>query len=195
MERYLPWRRAIMLSAAQTLALGALLLGALGCGAPLDQEEENEDSGIPGRGSETCQEWQDALCDWAADQCDGLSRAACDRQAKAVRCSSDSAARECITTLSQSSCDEPETECGVLAMADREPAEEACEEYARVVCASDERCGAGVASVCTPALIEQLGCSSAYGVALEYETCIQQLELRECNDALPAICDTVLLVE
>ena len=184
-----------MLDSARRLALGALTLALLGCSPPADDEEEDGISGPPGRGSEACQQWQDALCDWAADQCDGMARATCDRQAKGVRCSSDSAAVECTATLSAASCDDPATECGVLSMADREPAEQACEEYAQVVCAAEERCGMAVASVCTAALIDQLHCSAAYGVALDYEACLHLLETRECTDAFPAICDTVLLVE
>lgn len=181
-----------MLYRARILAFGALAVTALSCSDAMEDETESE---ARGRGSAACREWQDALCDWAADQCDGMSRATCDRQAQGVECASDADAEACTATLRAAPCDEPATECGVLAMADREPAEQACEEYAQVVCAAEERCGMAVASVCTETMIDQLRCSSAYGVALDYEACIHLLQIRECTDPLPAICDTVLLVE
>ncbi len=181
-----------MLNSARKWVLGAFALVALGCSPPAEDEAESEP---PGRGSAACREWQDALCDWAADQCDGMGRGTCDRQAQAVACTSDAEAQACAAVLREASCDDPATECGVLAVADRDPAEEACEEYARVVCAAEERCGMAVASVCTATLIDQLRCTAAYGVALDYEACIYRIEIRDCTDSLPAICDTVLLVE
>jgi hypothetical protein len=181
-----------MLNRARKLVLGALALAVLGCSPPAEDEEETE---APGRGTAACREWQDALCDWAADQCDGMGRGTCDRQAQAVACTSDAEAEACTAVLRDSSCDDPATDCGVLAMADREPAVEACEEYAEVVCAAEERCGMAVASVCTAGMIDQLRCADAYGVALDYDACIYRLEIRGCTDDFPAICDTVLLVE
>jgi len=181
-----------MLSRVGSLAVGAVALAVLGCAPAAEDEEE---TGALGRGTAACREWQDALCDWAADQCAGMSRSACDRQAQAVACSSDAEARACTVILREASCDEPETECGVLAMADRDPAVQACEEYAEVVCAAEERCGTSVASSCTGPLIGQLRCADAYGVTLDYEACLYRLETLGCTDAFPSICDTVVLVE
>jgi hypothetical protein len=75
-----------------------LIVAALpGCGGD-DRGDESTDSGGNGRGTAACQDWQDAICDFAADRCGAISRSQCDRQYQGIECATDAKASECSTS-------------------------------------------------------------------------------------------------
>ena len=170
----------VMLSAWATFA----------CGGGTDSSSDPEPVG---RGSDACHDWQDAFCDYVADQCGSSSRATCDDQARAISCNSDAEAEACVETLRAAACDSPPAECDLRALADPAPAVAACEDLAQAACAVEARCGGRTLEECVPAAITEWSCPDAVGVTLDYEECMSLLDDYPCTEPPPDVCDRVLL--
>lgn len=181
---------------------GIIVLLLLACGDEGGGGDGTGASGPPGRGTVACQDWQDAICDLAADECGGVSRAVCDDQYKAFECLSDEQASACANELQQATCVGVPAGCDYADIADPAPAIAKCEAVVGAVCELSIRCGVErTLDDCVQMAPEMLGitCSQALGVALEYETCIERLANAPCepdDEILSAVasCTSVILL-
>jgi hypothetical protein len=167
----------------------SLLLPLTGC-------KDDESSGPPaGRGSETCNEWQGALCDWAS-RCNASSSqvATCRHQAAAISCKSDEQAANCVSQLSSGACTQAGAAgCDVRDLADPAPATAACNQYVDAVCSAEERCGRSKADCLANPTIGTL-CTNLIGHTLDFEQCIEEIGTLPCTASdLPNVCDAVFL--
>jgi hypothetical protein len=168
-----------------------LLLGSLtGCKSDDDSEAR------AGRGTETCREWQSAICD-AADRCGPQSDAqigVCRHQAAGITCKSDDLAANCVAQLSPSACQSiTAVGCDIRDVADSAPAVTACQQYVDALCSAAERCGQSKADCLADPGLSSL-CAGAVGYTLDFEACIQKLGTLACTAAsTPEVCDGVIL--
>jgi hypothetical protein len=167
--------------------LGPVVLAAAvgACSAP----EPGKSSAGPfeGRGSEACQGWQNAVCDFA-DRCEVVERAACQDDYSSITCSSDELAQSCAAKWKTATCRAAPPGCDFADMADATPAIAACEVLVTTLCDQTVRCNQDQAT-CLASARQELDCSRAIGHGLSFESCIQQLEAIECTTtAVPDAC-------
>lgn len=166
---------------------GAFTAGflALGCG----DDSGGGSGGTRGRGTPACQDWQDALCDFAADECGLAPRDFCDTQYLGIECLSDDKASACSSAFQAASCGAPPPNCDFADIADPAPAMAKCETFFRTVCELEMRCG-GIRPVdqCVTEVMAMKGdCSNALSVDLRYEDCMDSLKSTSCANATSAI--------
>lgn len=160
------------------LALGWLPIVLWGCG------DDGGDDRERGRGSAACQDWQDAICDFAADMCGGVSREQCDRQYRGFECETDAKASECANMLNDASCGSA-AQCDWRDVANTRPAVEKCGRLVEAICGYEVRCGGADAAECMGRRELELGdCSLAIGATMEYESCLQTVESAPCAKPL-----------
>ena len=144
------------------------------------------------RGTPACQRWQDAYCDFAADRCGVLDRGLCDLQGEGVVCLEDRRADLCVDVLANTSCTVVPVGCEVYDVADPEPAVELCEQYFLALCESNVRCQLfDSVEECLDYPFFDFDCRRALSITLDFEPCVEQLEVRACDAAVP-ICDEVV---
>jgi hypothetical protein len=151
------------------------------------------DSG-PGRGSAACQDWQDAVCDFAVGECRRLDRATCDDNYKSVTCNSDARASECSNALNSATCTSPPASCDLTDLADPAPAQQACDQLLTRLCGHVVECGmiADVAA-CRQQVNAGIDCTRAVAHSVRFEDCLDAVETLSCMIvALPDICDDVI---
>lgn len=166
-----------------------LCLGLFACGDDAASSSGAEDVGS-GRGSEACQDWQDAVCD-KATSC-SADQAQCLRTYRALECVSDTKAQECtLAWQALESCDPPKG-CDFPDVSDPAPAKARCQAFAEVLCAARERCEGMVEADCLDVTMTELKCDIALGTGLTFEDCITTLE-GECVTSLPESCESVVL--
>lgn len=178
-----------------TLALA--LAGAAGCSlsepALDDPGDGVSDAAIRGpRGSEACQAWQAASCDFASDRCGLLPRTLCDTQNQGVECADDAQALACAEALDAASCQRPPEGCALEDVADARWAVVSCERYFEALCESNLRCGLfETIDECLEHPQLRFDCNRALSIGLAYEACLEALERRACDRGVP-ICDDVV---
>jgi hypothetical protein len=152
----------------------------------------------PGRGSSACHDWQDAICDYAADRCNAMTRAMCDSQYQAVTCKSDKQASSCADQFNDSSCGRASASCDIDGVADPAPAANACDQLVQSFCARSVACGVSDTQddcLATP-IVQGIDCTKAIAYRLAFETCIKQIETLVCAAELdlPEICSDVIIL-
>ena len=165
-----------------TLALVLVACGGDGGGG-------GGDSGGRGRGTPACQDWQDAICDFAADECGGIARAECDSQYKGAECRSDEQASACANAFNQATCLTPPPNCDAFDIADPAPAIAKCHGFIEAVCETQAGCGtAGTMEECVTEVeaMLSLDCDNALTVDLRYEECLVTLRESATCGMLPA---------
>lgn len=157
----------------------------------------SDDRAQQGRGSEACRIWQDAVCDHFADECDVIDRADCDRQYQSVTCRSDAVAKSCTSMLGDVGCGEASADCLAGGVADFEPSIEACHSLAEQYCELSSMCVATDMDRCVSNAENQLQCEDALGYGLDFESCLDEIEVMECSTkpALPRLCRDVILLQ
>jgi hypothetical protein len=168
-----------------------LLVLAAACG----DDDDGDDSG-PGRGSAACQDWQDAICDFASGECRALDRATCDDNFKSVTCNSDARATECSNAFNSGSCMAPPPNCDLSDLADPAPARQACEQLLSRLCTHVVDCGMATEAACLQEARTAVDCSRAIGHSLGFEACIAEIDTLACTVvALPDACDDVIKIQ
>lgn len=144
----------------------------------------------PGRGTDACQDWQDAVCQ-KAKECDA-DEAQCLQNYRAFECISDVKAKQCtLAWQNQAACQAP-ADCDFAEVADPAPAQQRCQEFKEVLCAASARCENTVEADCLANAEIELPCDFALGTGLGYEECITTLK-GTCVTELPKICEGVVL--
>jgi hypothetical protein len=147
--------------------------------------------------STTCEQWQDASCDFMADQCSSISRAECDDSFQALFCKSDDEVQACISVLGNASC--PDTPDACTGVADVAPAKWYCNTFVDLLCTRGEACDLGAKETCVKeAATSALDCNAAVGAGPAIETCLSKLSSVACESLsggqLPAECQGVIKV-
>jgi hypothetical protein len=175
--------------------LAALTFGVVACSNAGSVDRSESDSGA-GRGTKACRDWQDAICDYAADRCEMLSRKTCDQQYQGATCKSDAAASRCATQLDQSACGRAPDTCALNVVADPGPAARACDRFLDAYCERYVSCGLfKTAEACRadPA-VTSIDCGKAIAYNLDYEACFEEAQALECEVlVLPQICLSVIV--
>jgi hypothetical protein len=181
------WRALVVLF----LALGFLL--PAGCGS----EDSGGGGGGPsapvGRGTPACNQWQQALCDWAG-RCNPPAESVCNAQAPGVQCTSDQAAQSCAEQLNASDCSTLPVGCDLFDLADPVPAIQACNDFIEALCTRSEECQPGSHDACVADLTSTVDCSTAIGFKLSYEQCLSQIRTLDCAATQsPTSCQGVIV--
>ncbi len=160
--------------------MGAVAMSACG-------DDSGGDSGPPGRGSVACQDWQDAICDFAVG-CGAVDRTTCDSQYKGVECLSDQEASECSNAFNDADCAGPPLACDISDIADPAPAVDKCNTFMQRTCELQNECSDQFATLdeCLTALeaASGLSCEDAIAVELGYEDCLAALDGLDCRSAI-----------
>jgi hypothetical protein len=149
-----------------------------------------------GRGSDACRDWQDAICDFAADECHKLARGTCDEQFQGVVCKSDDVASACSNQANKASCTtQPSESCDLSGVADPAPAVKSCTDMLDATCKWEITCDPTVdMATCQDELRTKLNCDRAVAIKLRYEACMDGLAKLSCSAmALPADCTGVIV--
>ena len=167
------------------LVFGAGLL-ALGC--------KGEDDAAKGRGTAACQDFQDAVCDFAADHCHVSERGTCDHAFQGIECKSDAVASACANSLNDAACGAAVPTCDLSQIIDTQPAIAHCQELIAKLCAHLAQCGqtASLDSCLASPPTGGLDCLQAASVGLGYEDCLQQIDDWSCGAQTPRICSEVI---
>jgi hypothetical protein len=167
----------------------ALLTLLLGC------SDKDSGGGAPeGRGTDACNEWQGAVCDWL-DKCGGADEqvTTCRRQAAGITCKSDEQASNCAASLSSNACSAPPAACDLRDLADPTAATAACNQFTDAACSAFERCGQSKADCLADPAVATL-CTGVIGHTLAFEQCIQELDTLSCSaTTTPDICSGVIV--
>lgn len=148
----------------------------------------------PGRGSAACRDLQDALCDFAADECHVVDRGSCDDMFRGIECKSDAIASNCSNALSSASCGMGPLGCDLESIVDAAPAIARCEVLVNAVCDRVEACGLG-ATDCAIETMQGLSCDQAISIDLRYEECLEAIEVVACEGfTVPPVCMNVVRV-
>jgi hypothetical protein len=149
-----------------------------------------------GRGTPACQQWQDALCDYAVG-CGAMTRKDCDAQYQGVTCKSDDVATNCADKFRQSSCGHAPTSCDLDGIADPGPAARACDQLVQRFCERSVMCGISDtqdACLMTPA-VQGIDCGKAIAYRLAYEQCLEEVQTLDCTLLqLPNVCNDVIIL-
>jgi hypothetical protein len=164
---------------------------ALACFSGCSGSSKSDD-GAKSTRSPTCLKWQDAVCDYLADQCHALTRADCDDLYQATYCKDDATMQKCMNAIGTASCPDTPAECtGVV---DTEPAIAWCQDFLDAYCAAAETCKLSSKSECLSASAGKLNCANAVGIGPTADQCMTDLGATPCNQltALPASCKGVI---
>jgi hypothetical protein len=156
---------------------------------------------VKGRGSEACNEWQDALCTYAADRCGAMSRGDCEAQYLGVTCKSDAVANECAQEFDNARCGRADARCDLNGVADTEPAMRACTRLFDRFCERAVECAAFESQLAclSSEAVQEIDCGRAVAYRLAYETCYEQIDQLDCDELavelkLPPSCNDVIIV-
>ncbi len=157
----------------------------------------NDDSDSTGNtttsGTEACQSWQRAICDWVA-RCGG-DATECRDQAPAVTCLSDAEAQRCAAGFDSASCSAPPSACDLGDIADPQPAIDGCNAFISALCDRSEECEAGSHDTCVSTNSSSLDCSTAVGLKPSYDQCMSEISTLACDATmLPDPCRAVVLL-
>jgi hypothetical protein len=147
----------------------------------------NSSPGV-GRGSAACQDWQDAICDFVADECGAVVRDLCDDNYRGVECLSDEQASECANALQQATCTSPPPSCDLTDVADPAPAVAKCEGILEAICELVMRCGSSQTledCIASTTAMLSFDCATAIAVDLRYESCIEAIQQATCDRPPP----------
>lgn len=150
-----------------------------------------------GRGTEACQDWQFAYCEYTYSSCDfGLPETMeeCLDQYASLVCISDDSAFTCAETLSSASCSDVPEECMYPYIADPAPAVEQCNQYVEAVCTHDFNCDGTPVEECVASYGPEVGCDEVIGTFLVFEECITIIANLGCSELLPEECSTLFLM-
>jgi hypothetical protein len=171
------------------------LYGVFGVGLALLLGCDGEDNRTSGRGTAACHDFQDAVCDFAADECRVVDRAGCDDIFRGVECTSDSAASACANALNAATCGAGAAGCDLRATINGAPAVMRCNQLMDLMCGRAVRCGQ-FASVETCRMqstsMVGLDCKDAASVSLRYEECEKLIPDLACTATTPAVCRGVI---
>lgn len=160
---------------------------------------DDDAGGSVGRGSPACQDWQDALCDFMADECGVFTRGQCDEQYQGVTCRSDDEASQCANFFNRSTCASATPSsvnaCDLAVIADPAPAQQACRDFIDRLCVNAFACGQYASEAeCAIDAASNLDCDQVAVFKLSYETCLTELDVLSCNSVeLPESCERVFL--
>jgi hypothetical protein len=166
------------------------LIAAGGCG-------DDDGASSSGRGSAACRDWQDAICDFAADACGAIARVDCDDNYQAITCSSDEQASECANAFNEASCSAPPAACDLSDVVDPAPAQQACDDLLSRLCARVVECEmAPSEAACVEEASAGIDCDAAVGYSLDYEGCLGAIDALACEAVeLPDVCDDVIKIQ
>jgi hypothetical protein len=168
-----------------------------GSGPPVrDGSNGGTSSGAPGRGSAACNDWQDAICDFASGECRVIGRAECDDNYKAVTCASDERASACSNAFNSATCMTPPPSCDLTDIADPAPARAACDQLLTRLCGHVLECGM-VASLeeCRQQVDTAIDCDRAVAHSPGFDACLAQVETLPCSMlVLPDLCRDVIKI-
>jgi hypothetical protein len=171
-----------------------LLSAALGFSALVACGDEGPGAEPPGRGSAACRDLQDALCDFAADECRVTDRVSCDDMFRGIECTSDAVASRCANALNSAACGTGAAGCDLESIIDPAPAVARCEALVAAVCERTTECGIS-ASDCALDMIQGFSCDQAIAIDLRYEACLEAIDMLACEGfALPAVCANIVRV-
>jgi hypothetical protein len=147
---------------------------------------------VSARGSEACQAWQRASCEFTAERCGLLPAELCQTQNEGVECLDDAQALACAAAFADAPCQRPPEGCALEDVADSRQAVVACENYFDAQCESNVRCGLfDDVDECLDHPQLAFDCNRALSIGLGYEACLDALEKRRCDQSVP-ICDNVV---
>jgi hypothetical protein len=147
-----------------------------------------------GRGTAACRDFQDAVCDFAADQCRASDRGTCDSVFQGVECKSDSAASACANGLNDAVCGGAASSCDLSQIIDTQPAIDRCHTLIGMLCGHLADCGqvpSREQCEATPAMLG-VDCAQAASASLRYEDCIAKLDGLACGAQVPSECNKVI---
>ncbi len=147
-----------------------------------------------GRGTPACNEWQTAICGWAA-KCNSPTASICEDQAKGISCISDKLALDCATAIDATACTALPSGCNIFDLPDPAPAMAACHQFLDELCAAQVRCApTTTAEQCHQALDPKTDCTKVIGVKLSFEQCISDIKALSCQASTsPASCTGALV--
>lgn len=173
------------------IAALAFALLAAGCG-------DDASEVASGRGSVACQDWQDAICDFGADECGLTDRARCDSQYQGVVCRDDAQASACANDLNAASCLAPPQGCDIRDLADPAPAQAACTTLLSAICERNARCSGSTIDtercIAAQEIVLSFDCAQALSIDLRYEHCLELLQDPACGDVPADACTNVVRV-
>jgi hypothetical protein len=164
-------------------------ISVVACGLASCQQGDTRPKG---RGSDACNDWQRAFCDFA-ERCSPSTASTDCIDSRGVTCSSDSAATTCAKSLGSAPCGAVPTGCGESDLADRAAATKLCNDWIAGLCAAAVRCG-GSADSCVLELQASVDCKATIGVKLELRDCLETLPTLACGANRPTTCNDVVLL-
>jgi hypothetical protein len=173
-----------------------LLFGCSGTGASSDSDDST-DSDSTGDGDSnaadaSCDDWKDAYCAWM-QSCGSVGLSECRAQIDTVACSRKAPLKRCVSELSDS-CSPPEG-CDAIDIADTATAQAECNRFLAAYCSNFLACQPSAysdLSNCTSTTDLNVGCSTAYAVSDQYDSCIAELNTMGCGEYLPTVCNDVV---
>lgn len=182
----------------KTLAGSLLLIGVeAGCGGSYD------DGGSAGAGTKyaskrslTCRQWQDAMCDFIADECQAQTRPECDELYQSLFCRDDATMSACLGALGSASCASPaEVPVECREINDAAPVLEYCKDFGREVCKWGVRCQQATdQAACESQVALDLSdtCAAGVGLSSSADQCLTDLQTHACGSEGPASCKGVI---
>jgi hypothetical protein len=173
-------------------ALALLLLALPALGLSCAKKGDADDTKKVGRGSDACNAWLNAFCDFST-KCNPTSASDLCESAKGIDCQDDAAANDCAKNIAAASCQTFPKGCAASDLADAASAKRSCLAWYDALCDAHARCGADKAS-CVAALSADTSCDRAIGMRLDYENCVTEMQSIECGANLPAECMGLVVV-
>jgi len=157
------------------------------------------DAGSTRRGSEACQRWQDAVCDYFVTKCKSkdMTWESCALHYQSFACLADDQAGECAEAYGDADCGSPPEGCDRASIADPEPAVAGCNQQLDAYCTHLIGClstSAKTLDECREIQESKFMCDNAVGLYPWFEECLDLLGTLACDENPSGDCLETYLV-
>jgi len=151
-----------------------------------------------GRGTQACQDWQFAFCEYLFGDCNfsvNMTHTQCQTWLSTLSCIDDAAAAQCADDLASAPCTGIPEGCDEESMMDSTTTTALCEEWIGIICEKETGCGIWTDETeCLEFYADGvLECEIIDGVYLNYEDCRDEFLTLSCNDSVPDDCVTLFV--
>jgi hypothetical protein len=157
------------------------------------------DGGVTRRGSEACQVWQYAACDYLVTKCKSkeLTWETCTLHYQSFACLSDEQATGCAEAYGSADCGSPPEECDRASIVDPKPAVSGCNQQLDAYCTHLIECmstSAETIEECREIYAPKFSCDNAVGLYPWFEECLDLLGTLACDEEPAGDCLQTYLV-